>query len=70
MDKDTVGICVEACKNDTECYRDQMCCSNGCGHVCMDPVIMNGMTTALNLSSLQTALVQSKTMNGGVHEVT
>ncbi len=32
-----VGICVEACSEDTSCAGDKKCCSNGCGHVCMDP---------------------------------
>ena len=54
MPDGTVGLCVEMCKDDSECG-DQMCCSNGCGHMCMDPV--NGMTTALSLSPLRTALV-------------
>jgi len=29
----TAGICIEACDN---CKPNQKCCSNGCGHVCMD----------------------------------
>ncbi|VDI22130.1 Hypothetical predicted protein [Mytilus galloprovincialis] len=33
----TVGICVEECSGDYNCTGDQKCCSNGCGHVCMDP---------------------------------
>ncbi|XP_063435862.1 uncharacterized protein LOC134716784 [Mytilus trossulus] len=33
----TVGICVEECSRDYNCTGNQKCCSNGCGHVCMDP---------------------------------
>ncbi|CAH1799634.1 unnamed protein product [Owenia fusiformis] len=32
------GICVEECSEDDDCPEEQMCCFNGCGHVCMDPV--------------------------------
>ncbi|XP_070554198.1 balbiani ring protein 3-like isoform X2 [Ptychodera flava] len=32
-----VGICVEACSSDEECDGDQKCCSNGCGHICVQP---------------------------------
>ncbi|XP_072025794.1 uncharacterized protein [Amphiura filiformis] len=32
-----VGICVELCSNDTDCNAIQKCCSNGCGHTCVDP---------------------------------
>ncbi|CAH1246656.1 Hypp7762 [Branchiostoma lanceolatum] len=31
-----VGTCVEDCSSDSECAAGQKCCSNGCGHVCMD----------------------------------
>ena len=34
----TVGTCVEACNSDNSCQGDQKCCSNGCGHVCTNPV--------------------------------
>ncbi|XP_022088644.1 papilin-like [Acanthaster planci] len=33
---DTVGICVDECSSDSDCEAAQKCCSNGCGHVCMD----------------------------------
>ena len=32
-----IGICVELCGGDQTCPGDQKCCSNGCGHACMDP---------------------------------
>ena len=32
------GICIDACDSDQECPGIQKCCSNGCGHVCYDPV--------------------------------
>ena len=31
----TGGICVEACSSDDDCPDGQLCCSNGCGKVCM-----------------------------------
>ena len=31
------GICAEMCSSDKFCPRRQKCCSNGCGHVCMEP---------------------------------
>ncbi len=30
------GTCVEECATDHDCVSDQKCCSNGCGHVCVD----------------------------------
>ncbi|KAK7108469.1 hypothetical protein V1264_016205 [Littorina saxatilis] len=36
--KGTFGICLEACSSDASCSGDEKCCSNGCGHVCLDPV--------------------------------
>ncbi|XP_019631664.1 PREDICTED: uncharacterized protein LOC109475460 [Branchiostoma belcheri] len=35
--EDQVGICVELCTKDS-CPMGQLCCSNGCGHTCQDPV--------------------------------
>ena len=35
---DTVGICLQNCTYDKECTGNQKCCSNGCGHVCVEPV--------------------------------
>ena len=29
------GVCVEECSSDTECSGAEICCFNGCGHVCM-----------------------------------
>ena len=31
------GTCVELCSGDDSCPGFQKCCSNGCGHVCMNP---------------------------------
>ena len=35
----TPGICVDQCSDDDDCSDGQLCCSNGCGHVCLDPVL-------------------------------
>lgn len=33
-----IGVCVEECSTHADCQTDDMmCCSNGCGHVCMAP---------------------------------
>eukprot|EP00058_Branchiostoma_floridae_P025488 XP_002610978.1 hypothetical protein BRAFLDRAFT_231486 [Branchiostoma floridae] len=31
-----VGACAEFCSSDADCRGGQRCCSNGCGHACMD----------------------------------
>ena len=31
-----IGICVEECSSNADCKQGQTCCSNGCGHTCMD----------------------------------
>ncbi|XP_060554606.1 kielin/chordin-like protein isoform X3 [Ruditapes philippinarum] len=36
------GICIVRCTTDLSCPREQKCCSNGCGTVCMDPVYGGG----------------------------
>merc|ERR550532_293606 len=36
------GICVEECSSDAQCQAEgKLCCSNGCGHVCLTPVDPN-----------------------------
>lgn len=36
-----MGICVEECETNLDCEAvgkaDHLCCSNGCGHTCMQP---------------------------------
>ena len=34
-----IGTCDEQCSSDDGCSNGQLCCSNGCGHACMDPTI-------------------------------
>jgi len=41
-----VGVCVEECSVDKPCPGDKLCCSNGCGHVCMTPVDPNALPPA------------------------
>ncbi|XP_025757207.1 WAP four-disulfide core domain protein 3 [Oreochromis niloticus] len=33
------GHCAEFCSKDRDCPNNEKCCSNGCGHECMGPVI-------------------------------
>ena len=33
------GICVNDCNDDDECDGNLLCCSNGCGRVCTEPVV-------------------------------
>ncbi|XP_025112482.1 neurogenic locus Notch protein-like isoform X3 [Pomacea canaliculata] len=47
----TFGITVESCSNDKDCSRAQKCCSNGGGHVCVDPVHYSYFTMRINISS-------------------
>ncbi|CAG0922094.1 unnamed protein product [Notodromas monacha] len=36
------GICVESCSSDKDCSkRNQLCCSNGCGHSCVEGISSN-----------------------------
>ena len=37
VDPNSAGTCVDECTNDSNCT-NQLCCSNGCGNVCMDPL--------------------------------
>ncbi|XP_039459966.1 WAP four-disulfide core domain protein 18-like [Oreochromis aureus] len=32
--------CTESCSKDSDCPDNEKCCSNGCGHECMPPVIV------------------------------
>lgn len=36
--EDTSGICIAECNDNQDCHRRQVCCYNGCGRVCVDPV--------------------------------
>uniref|UniRef100_A0A3P9MB16 WAP four-disulfide core domain 2 n=1 Tax=Oryzias latipes TaxID=8090 RepID=A0A3P9MB16_ORYLA len=33
-----IGICVELCGLHGYCPNGELCCSNGCGHVCTTPI--------------------------------
>ena len=35
--KSGAGMCAELCYYDSDCPNNEKCCSNGCGHQCMDP---------------------------------
>ncbi len=30
------GVCADRCSHDGDCPNDEKCCSNRCGHKCMD----------------------------------
>ena len=34
----TSGTCAVECTDNSECNNGQLCCSNGCGRVCVGPV--------------------------------
>ena len=38
VDDNVAGTCEERCTNDSDCSGGEVCCSNGCGHVCMPPL--------------------------------
>ena len=38
VDADVAGLCVEQCRHDMDCWGERKCCSNGCGHVCLEPL--------------------------------
>mmetsp|Transcript_11963 Transcript_11963/g.31636 ORF Transcript_11963/g.31636 Transcript_11963/m.31636 type:complete len:172 (+) Transcript_11963:40-555(+) len=33
-----LGTCIEECGGHADCTGGKLCCSNGCGHVCTEPV--------------------------------
>ncbi|XP_071805737.1 uncharacterized protein [Asterias amurensis] len=39
VSEDTVGICIESCQHDGNCTETQKCCTNGCGHQCLQAVL-------------------------------
>lgn len=51
ISRGTVGTCVESCSDDMDCKGVQKCCTNGCGHVCSDPVLNNISCPAINSTS-------------------
>ncbi|KAL4231149.1 hypothetical protein ACF0H5_008732 [Mactra antiquata] len=52
-----VGMCVEMCSNDTDCIDEQLCCSNGCGHVCMDSVSVINTSPDIKLCDVMLSMV-------------
>jgi len=46
---DAVGTCVNLCNNDSDCSGGQMCCSNGCGQICLEPVLSCAVSSPLNV---------------------
>ncbi len=53
-----IGICIELCASDADCPDDDKCCSNGCGHVCDDPVLPTATATATpTMTSTETPTV-------------
>ncbi|XP_063434047.1 uncharacterized protein LOC134715647 isoform X2 [Mytilus trossulus] len=39
ISKDQAGTCVEQCSAMKKCPEGKKCCSNGCGHTCVEPVV-------------------------------
>ena len=44
------GTCVQECQHDIDCDGTQKCCSNGCGHTCVDA--MPGNIVLFNLRKI------------------
>ncbi|XP_070544252.1 SCO-spondin-like [Ptychodera flava] len=38
VEAEIFGICMNECGNDNDCTDNKMCCSNGCGRMCTEPV--------------------------------
>ena len=36
VEGDSFGFCAQECSDDAHCAGSKKCCSNGCGHVCVD----------------------------------
>ncbi|KAJ8308387.1 hypothetical protein KUTeg_013261 [Tegillarca granosa] len=45
------GTCAEDCRGDADCAGSQKCCSNGCGHSCMDPA--SSVVVTANICTLK-----------------
>jgi len=41
VDPDNPGSCKAVCASDKDCSNDYVCCSNGCGTICVDPLASN-----------------------------
>ena len=41
----SIGSCIFACADNSSCPGSQLCCSNGCGRVCVNPVYTNVTVT-------------------------
>uniref|UniRef100_A0A7S4V8B1 WAP domain-containing protein n=1 Tax=Alexandrium monilatum TaxID=311494 RepID=A0A7S4V8B1_9DINO len=42
VEKGIVGTCVEECSRNADCKSGLLCCSNGCGHICVKPGATKG----------------------------
>ena len=49
-----IGSCVESCSQNTSCSDGQLCCSNGCGHTCV-----NGVTVTPSCRAVRTQIASS-----------
>ena len=62
LEEGNVGLCWEECNNDGDCAGDSKCCSNGCGHVCMNPAGKWGGYVFEQAISVNRALVLVQTV--------
>lgn len=54
-----IGMCAEFCATDSTCPGAQKCCSNGCGHQCLEPKIN---TSEFNQYLISTQALKSQTL--------
>ncbi|XP_078730457.1 uncharacterized protein LOC144945801 isoform X2 [Lampetra fluviatilis] len=60
-----VGTCDEACVDDESCPGEQKCCSNGCGHGCVEPQVLGLSGVKLPvLTTIQVELGEASLSNG------
>ena len=48
-DTGTFGSCLESCTLHSDCSDGQLCCSNGCGHQCMSPVVTDPCAVSITV---------------------
>ncbi|XP_039459967.1 keratin-associated protein 5-1-like [Oreochromis aureus] len=60
--------CNESCSKDSDCHDNEKCCSNGCGHECMAPVIVKPGVCPLRLPAAFGPCVESCSTDSDCHD--